>query len=90
MNVSILGVSGDDIKSVLAMEVSQKITFPLVSNEKLVSTLGLSNPNMNRAPIVVLVGKNMVKYWVYEGISVSDRPDIEVIKDQVSRVSKIY
>lgn len=72
------------------MKVIENITFPLVSNDELLVKMGLENPNMNRAPVTVVLGKNMTKYWVHEGINVTDRPNIEEILNNVERVGKMY
>ena len=85
-----LGISTDAPSGILAMQISQGISFPLISNSDLITLFGLENPNMNRAPVTVLLGKNLVKYWVYEGTKVSDRPSIGVIKEQIERISVLY
>ena len=85
-----MGISTDTPSGILAMQISQGISFPLISNSDLITLLGLENPNMNRAPVTVLIGKNLVKYWVYEGTKVSDRPSIGLIKEQINRVKSLY
>lgn len=89
-NIKVFGISSDSKLAVTAMKMTESISFPLVSNVKLMKYLGLENENMNRAPVVAILGKNLVKYWVYEGVNASDRPTSNDILDQSIRVIKIY
>ena len=88
----VLGVSNDSFAGVLSMKLMQGIAFPLVSDTDslMLDKLGLVNPNMNRSPIIAVIGKNMVKYWVYEGTNVVDRPTMDEILGHVLRVNRIY
>ena len=85
-------MSSDSFSGVLSTKLLNDISFPLISDvdTKLLKSLGLDNLNMNRSPTILILGKNMAKYWVYEGVSVSDRPSVENILAEGARISQIY